>query len=187
MSCLLTAAMWPRQIMSTRAQQKNRLVNRDSARGQRPSRLRRQPNGKVCRRQAGDRQRAPRTHGPSSDCARIGLTRAATKAQWPAHAAHDGRPCCARFCLGRQCRRRGRCHFQTGGAAPSLGPATAGDTTRRRATGAPDMPAPPPSSVCAHRRCPYRRQGLRGARADPSGSRDADRGRAGDLAGDLRA
>jgi hypothetical protein len=44
----------------------------------------------------------------------FGLTRAATKAQWP---ADDGRPCFACFCLGRQCRRRVRCHFQTRGAA----------------------------------------------------------------------
>ena len=52
--------------------------------------------------------------GPAGYGASFGLTRTAAKAQWP---ADDGRPCFARFCLGRQCRRRVRRHFQTRGAA----------------------------------------------------------------------
>ena len=40
----------------------------------------------------------PRAEPCYRSCILDGLTRAATKAQWP---AHDGRPCFARFCLGR--------------------------------------------------------------------------------------
>ena len=117
-------------------------------------------------RAAADREPDNPTRG-NRHCrtARSGLTRAATKAQWPAHAAHDGRPCCARSCLGRQCRRRGRCHFQTGGAAPSLASAVlgcaerprtrSGSTVRRRGmlrirTGATDHASAAPSPFRAH-------------------------------------